>query len=313
LMNLANKYQADVICLQEHKLQEGHLDDKKFKLREYFDEKLGDFDGHWSYSLKKKGYSGTAMFIRKRGVGDKKNVDGKKDNAYQKGKKQATLGTFFGSKADVETKKGGGRSSGDIPISHLTPINVDTELGLPAHDGEGRTVTAEFPLFYLTNVYVPNSGQKLERVGYRTEQWDPDLLAKMKHLEKTGGKPAIWLGDLNVAHNEKDTWNEGAKHLAKTAGTTAEERASFERQLGEGYVDAFRHLHPEGRGHYSYWSQRAGNREPNKGLRLDYFICSKELMEDGDGKRVRVRDSYTLPESLGSDHCPVVLEIEIKK
>lgn len=315
LMNLANKYQADVICLQEHKLQDIHLDDKKLKLREYFEEKLGDFDGHWSYSLGKKGYSGTAMFIRKRAGGGKETEDGKKgDEGSKKGKKQATLGAFFGSaKTEDGGKEGGGTSTGDVPISHLAPINVDTELGLPAHDGEGRTVTAEFPLFYLTNVYVPNSGAKLDRLGYRTEQWDTDFLAKMQQLEKDGDKPVIWLGDLNVAHNEKDTWNEGAKHLAKSAGTTAEERASFDRQLGEGYVDAFRQLHPEGRGHYSYWSQRAGNREPNKGLRLDYFICSKELMEDGDGNKVRVRDSYIVPEVLGSDHCPIVLEIEIKK
>ena len=99
--------------------------------------------------------------------------------------------------------------------------------------------------------------------------------------------------------------------MAKSAGTTPEERASFERQLAAGYVDAFRRLHPEGRGHYSYWSQRAGNREPNKGLRLDYFICSEELLEeegeDGKKNEAIVRDSYMLPEQLGSDHCPIVL------
>ncbi|KAL7531738.1 hypothetical protein ACHAXR_004205, partial [Thalassiosira sp. AJA248-18] len=316
LSNLAKKYSADVICLQEHKLQEGHLDDPKLKLREYFEEKLGGYDGHWSYSLEKKGYSGTAMFIKKRsssgaGAGAKKSGgDGKK------GKKQATLGAFFGSSNAADggntQAKDDSKSTGDIPVSHLEPINVETDLGLPAHDGEGRTVTAEFPLFYLTNVYVPNSGQKLDRLGYRTQQWDTDFLAKMQQLETDGDKPIVWLGDLNVAHNEKDTWNEGAKHLAKSAGTTAEERASFEQQLGAGYIDAFRHLHPEGRGHYSYWSQRAGNREPNKGLRLDYFICSKEMMED-DGKKVCVRDSYIVPDELGSDHCPIVLEIEIKK
>lgn len=298
LMNLAKKHRADVICLQETKLQEGHLDDPKLKLREYFDEKLEGFDSHWSYSLEKKGYSGTAMFIRRRKGGAKKG-DGKKE------KKQAKLN--FGGKSNSSAQEGDSTSMGDIPVSQLVPIKVDTELGLPAHDGEGRTITAEFPLFYLTNVYVPNSGAKLDRLGYRTQQWDVDLLKKMQQLEEDGDKPVIWLGDLNVAHNEKDTWNEGAKHLAKSAGTTPEERASFERQLGAGYADAFRRLHPEGRGHYSYWSQRAGNREPNKGLRLDYFICSNELMEDRDGKKARVRDSYILPEELGSDHCPIVL------
>lgn len=301
LPDLCQRTHADVVCLQETKLQRENMDDKKFKLREYFDDKMGEYDCHWSYSVEKKGYSGTAMFIRK--------ADGDR-----KGKKQATLGAFFGS-AKESPPDGGGNDA--VPAkAHFScsPINVETEPGLgPAHDGEGRTITAEFQLFYLTNVYVPNSGQNLDRLDYRTKKWDMDFLAKMQQLEKEGKKPVIWLGDLNVAHNEKDTWNEGAKHLAKSAGTTAEERASFEVQLGAGYVDAFRQLHPDGRGHYSYWSQRAGNREPNKGLRLDYFVCSRSLMEDGNGKKVVVRDSYMVPDVLGSDHCPIVLEMEIRK
>jgi len=305
LANLAERYQADVICLQEHKLQDVHLDDPKLKIREHFEEKLGGFESHWSYSTTKKGYSGTAMFIRKRGG------SGGGDDASKKGKKQAKIGAFFTSKNKEGDEATKGDSIGDIPVSHLQPLNVMTELGLPKHDGEGRTVTAEFPLFHLTNVYVPNSGQKLDRLGYRTEEWDTDFLNKMQQLEK--GKPVIWLGDLNVAHNEKDTWNEGAKHLVKSAGTTPQERASFDRQLGAGFVDAFRHLHQDAMGHYSYWSQRAGNREPNKGLRLDYFICSKDLMEDDDDRKVVVRDSYMVPDELGSDHCPIVLEIEMKK
>jgi exodeoxyribonuclease III len=127
----------------------------------------------------------------------------------------------------------------------------------------------------------------------------------------------IWLGDLNVAHKNLDCWNDGAKHLAKQAGTTPEERSSFQSQLdweGEGsFVDVFRHLYPEAKGHYTYWSQRAGNREPNKGLRLDYFICSKQLLEDGDNQKVTVRDTYMVPDQVGSDHCPIVLELEIRK
>lgn len=312
LSELASKYQADVICLQETKLQVENLEDPKLKLKEYFSEKMEGYDAHFSCSVEKKGYSGTAMFIRKHGGGGEE--EGKK------GKKQATLGAFFAKKGGEESKANdatandfGVKSTGDVQVAHLQPIDVATELGMSAHDGEGRTITAEFPLFYLTNVYVPNSGQKLERLGYRTNSWDKDFLTKMQQLEKDGDKPIIWVGDLNVAFDEKDTWNEGAKHLAKSAGTTAEERASFAEQLGAGYIDAFRHLHPEGRGHYSYWSQRAGNREPNKGLRLDYFVCSKGIMGDGDGTKAIVRDSYMVPDQLGSDHCPIVLEIEIKK
>ena len=231
------------------------------------------------------------MFIRKWG---------------KKGKKQSKMDSFVGKKpGDDMAKKPPG-----VPTELLEPIKVETEFGSDAHDGEGRVCIAEFPLFYLVNTYVPNSGQKLDRLKYRTEEWDADFLAKMRSLEDEG-KPVIWLGDLNVAFDEKDTWNEGAKHLPKSAGTTPEERASFDRQLSAGFVDAFRHLHPEGRGHYSYWSQRAGNRGPNKGLRLDYFVCSRGLFEEG--KKERVRDSYMLPDMEGSDHCPIVLEIEIKK
>lgn len=295
--NLAKTYDADVICLQETKLQEDNLADPKLKLKEFFDEKLAGYDCHFSCSVEKKGYSGTAMFIKKYG-GDMK-----------KGKKQASLGAFFGKADDgaAKSSNGEGPKSNDIPVSNLHPVTVTKELGILAHDGEGRTITAEFPLFYLTNVYVPNSGQKLDRLSYRTTEWDKDFVSKMQQLEKDGKKPIIWLGDLNVAYDEKDTWNEGAKHLAKSAGTTPEERASFAEQLSAGFIDAFRHLHPEGKGHYSYWSQRAGNREPNKGLRLDYFICSKDLMSDGDEKKAVVRDSFMVPDQLGSDHCPIVL------
>mmetsp|Transcript_16046 Transcript_16046/g.36861 ORF Transcript_16046/g.36861 Transcript_16046/m.36861 type:complete len:137 (-) Transcript_16046:38-448(-) len=123
-------------------------------------------------------------------------------------------------------------------------------------------------------------------------------------------RPVLWLGDLNVAHTALEVWNDGAKHLAKQAGVTPEERASFQEQLDAGFVDAFRRLHPTAKGCYSYWSQRAGNREPNKGLRLDYFICSPDLFDET--KQVVVRDSYILHDVLGSDHCPVVLELEIK-
>ncbi|KAL3791296.1 hypothetical protein ACHAW5_006328 [Stephanodiscus triporus] len=315
LPDLVRRYDADVLCLQETKLQVENMNDPRLGLREYFEERMGGYDCHWSYSVERKGYSGTAMFIR-RGGGVVGLDRGGGESSMKGKKKQAKLGAFFGS---AESSDGGGGKRGvdgssnavDVPISHLRPVNVETELGLPEHDAEGRIITAEFPLFYLTNVYVPNSGQKLDRLGYRTERWDVDFLAMMRRLEEEGDKPVIWLGDLNVANGAKDTWNEGAKHLAKSAGTTAEERASFEVQLGAGFVDAFRYLHQDGRGHYTYWSQRAGNREPNKGLRLDYFICSRGLMEDGDGKKALVRDSYMVPDVLGSDHCPIVLEFDV--
>jgi exodeoxyribonuclease III len=145
-------------------------------------------------------------------------------------------------------------------------------------------------------------------------------------------KPGLWLGDLNVAHLEKDVWNYGAKHLLKQAGCTLEERDSFDLLLkgelsqenhdgGNEYRDVFRHLHPDASGHYSYWSQRAGNRLPNKGLRLDYFVAHKTMFDDAkandeissqqSASKVFVRDSYMLPNVMGSDHCPCVLELEL--
>ena len=149
-------------------------------------------------------------------------------------------------------------------------------------------------------------------MSYRTEEWDRDLLNYMKEKEKQRQRPVIWLGDLNVAPTGRETWNEGAKHLLKNAGTTPEERKSYFQQLNSGpYIDAFTKLHPDAKGHYTYWSQRAGNRQPNKGLRLDFFICSSQLFEEGND--AVIRDCYMLPDQMGSDHCPVVLEIEIQK
>ena len=132
----------------------------------------------------------------------------------------------------------------------------------------------------------------------------------MQDKQAKRGVPLMWLGDLNVAHKNYEAYNFGAKHLDKQAGLTPQERASFQEQLDAGFVDAFRELHPEAKGHYTYWSQRAGNRLPNKGLRLDYFVCDPAMFSDDS--KVIARDSYMLPDQLGSDHGPAVLELEIK-
>ena len=307
LPDLVTKHGIDVLCLQETKLQEVHVDDPKLKIGGHLLVEQG-YEAHYSCSTAKKGYSGTAVFVRKRSVGgDDKG-----------GKKQASLSSFFGAnKAGSSAKAagdGGSRDMNDIGKVDATNLIPDVSFGIgkSKHDGEGRSITLDFPHFTMTNLYVPNSGQKLDRLQYRTEEWDKDLLQYMQGKEKERNCPVIWLGDLNVAHKAADTWNEGAKHLAKSAGTTAEERASFEQQLDAGYADVFRELHGEALGHYSYWSQRAGNREPNKGLRLDYFICSKDMLQGAKESKVVVRDSYMIPDQKGSDHCPIVLELEIK-
>jgi exodeoxyribonuclease III len=223
--------------------------------------------------------------------------------------KQSTIGDFFGSKPKVTSKAK--QEPSELPVSSetLTPTDVSYNIGKEI-DNEGRTIVLEFPFATIANVYVPNAGQDLKRLSYRTEEWDKDFFGFMQGKQADRKLPVIWLGDLNIAHTALDIWNDGAKHLAKQAGVTPEERASFQAQLDSGFVDAFRKLHPSAKGHYSYWSQRAGNREPNKGLRLDYFICSPDLFSE-DSKAV-VRDSYMLKDQGGSDHGPVVLELEIK-
>lgn len=293
LPNLVKEYNLDVLMLQETKLQDMHLDDPKLEIRGHLLEEQG-YDAHYSCSTTKKGYSGTAVFVKRRGV---KGV-----------KKQQKLDGFFAARQENTSQF---TITDDLPIdvANLIPQNVTFGMSKAEHDQEGRVITVEFPLFSLTNVYVPNSGQKLERLNYRTEQWDKDFLA----FHQRKDCPVIWAGDLNVAHTNLEVWNDGAKHLATQAGVTQQERHSFQAQLDAGYIDAFRKLHPEAKGHYTYWSQRAGNRTPNKGLRLDYFICSPSLFKDNNENKVVIRDSYTLPSAMGSDHCPVVLELEIKK
>jgi len=233
--------------------------------------------------------------------------------------KQKSLNSFFSkptsnkpkeSNNSSEVKQQQNSSSLPVPEEHLVPLDVTYAMGKQKHDTEGRFVVLDFPLFTLCNVYVPNSGQKLERLPYRTREWDKDFVHFLQQKQKDRKLPVLWLGDLNVAHTNLEVWNDGAKHLPKQAGVTAEERASFQEQLDLGFVDAFSKLHPGAKGHYSYWSTRAGNRQPNKGLRLDYFICDHSFFDDSS--TVIARDSYMVYDQHGSDHCPVILELEIK-
>jgi exonuclease III len=352
------EHDVDVLCLQETKLQASHVADLALT------DCVPGYDAYFSCSVARKGYSGTAAFVRKRtGVSptvvengtNSKPSEASGSYAQKSGKKQKTLEGFFTSTtkkniqtsiqaADDRDESAEGAlgptdvGSGPLPPDAsrlLVPERVSFGMGLDVHDGEGRMVIMEFPLFTVCNLYVPNSGQALARLSYRVDEWDKDWLKYCLEKRRSSGRPLVWLGDLNVAHTRLEVWNDGAKHLPKQAGVTPEERASFQHQLdASGFVDAFRHLHPEARGHYSYWSQRAGNRQPNKGLRLDYFVCDPSLfvppprdcpgggvsgggnVADVDARtissrRAVVRDSYILHDVQGSDHCPVVLEIEV--
>ena len=224
---------ADVICLQETKLQP--------------EQAVFELDGYhrYFYSAEKKGYSGTAILT-----------------------KQA-------------------------------PLSVQYGLGLDAHDHEGRLITAEYPEFYLVCCYTPNSQDGLKRLPYRME-WEDALRAYLLRLDAE--KPVVFIGALNVAHEEIDIKNPKANR--QNAGFSDEERAKMTELLSSGFADTFRRLHPNLAGVYSWWSYRFHARENNAGWRIDYFIVSERLLP-------RVLSSEIRTDVFGSDHCPVVLELTV--
>lgn len=220
---------ADVVCLQETKMQ-----------REQADFSIDGYEEYWNSAVK-KGYSGTAVFTRQ------------------------------------------------------TPLSVSFGLGVPEHDTEGRVITAEYPDFYLVNVYTPNSQRELTRLSYRME-WEDAFREYLKALDQK--KPVIACGDMNVAHQEIDLKN--PKTNQQNAGFTKEERQKMTELLGSGFLDTFRTLYPDVTGVYSWWSYMFHAREKNAGWRIDYFLVSERL-------RDRIADSRIDAEVFGSDHCPIEL------
>ena len=223
---------ADVICLQETKLQP---EQAVFELEGYH---------RYFYSAEKKGYSGTAVLTR-----------------------QEPLSVVFGFGDDI-------------------------------HRHEGRVITAEYPDYYVVTCYTPNSQNELARLPYRM-QWEDDFRQFLKKLEEK--KPVIFCGDLNVAHTEIDLKN--PKTNRKNAGFTDEERSKFTELLDSGYIDTYRYFYPDKEGVYSWWSYRFKAREKNAGWRIDYFCVSKSLKDRLAGTQIHT-------EILGSDHCPVELQIK---
>lgn len=222
---------ADFVCLQETKLQEGQIN---------LD--LPGYESYWCYA-EKKGYSGTAIFTRR------------------------------------------------------TPLSVSYNLGIPEHDSEGRVITLEYEDFYLVCVYTPNSQDGLRRLDYRMS-WEDDFRDYLCELDKS--KPVIVCGDMNVAHEEIDLKNPATNHF--NPGFSDEEREKFTELLDAGFIDTFRSLYPDRTGAYSWWSYRAAARQRNVGWRIDYFVVSERL-------RGNIKDAYILPEVMGSDHCPVGLDM----
>lgn len=187
--------------------------------------------------------------------------------------------------------------SGTLVFTRIDPINVSYGMGIEEHDKEGRIITLEYDKFYLVTVYTPNAKNDLSRLEYRMK-WEDDFKSYLKMLELT--KPVVVCGDLNVAHNEIDIKN--AKSNRGSAGFTDEERDKFSKLLDAGFVDTFRYLYPE-KIKYSWWSYMGHARENNTGWRIDYFVVSNNFID-------KVNDSIIHDHILGSDHCPIEIDIE---
>lgn len=190
--------------------------------------------------------------------------------------------------------------SGTAVFTKKTPLSVRYGIGMEEHDREGRVITLEYENFFFVTVYTPNSQSELARLDYRMK-WEDDFLAYLKSLEET--KPVIYAGDLNVAHQEIDLKN--PKTNRKNAGFTDEERAKFSNVLASGMIDTYRYFYPEQTGIYSWWSYRFKAREKNAGWRIDYFIVSDALKD-------LLQDAKIHTDILGSDHCPVELDIRFE-
>ncbi|MBQ4275369.1 MAG: exodeoxyribonuclease III [Lachnospiraceae bacterium] len=189
--------------------------------------------------------------------------------------------------------------SGVALFTKKEPLNVTYGIGVEEHDNEGRVITAEYENYYLIAVYVPNSQRELTRLDYRMK-WEEDFLKYILKLEKK--KPVIYCGDLNVAHKEIDLKNPKTNH--QNAGFTDEERACFSKVLESGYIDSFRFFYPDMKDIYSWWSYMFKSREKNAGWRIDYFVVSDKLEKN-------MKDAKIHTEIMGSDHCPVELDIDI--
>lgn len=191
--------------------------------------------------------------------------------------------------------------SGTAIFTRIKPVSVSYGIGIKQHDKEGRVITLEFDKFYLVNCYTPNSGRELARLEYRMV-WEDEFNKYLKKLDKK--KPVIICGDLNVAHKEIDLKN--PKTNRHNAGFTDEEREKIDFLLKQGFTDTFRKLYPEKEGCYTWWSYIRNARATNAGWRIDYFLASDRINN-------LIKEATIYSEIMGSDHCPVGLEINIEK
>lgn len=189
--------------------------------------------------------------------------------------------------------------SGTAIFTKEKPLSETKDIGIDEHDHEGRVITLEYENFYMVTVYTPNSQNELARLDYRMK-WEDDFRAYLKKLEEN--KPVIVCGDMNVAHNEIDLKN--PKTNRKNAGFTDEEREKMTVLLDDGFIDTFRYFYPDQENIYSWWSYRFKAREKNAGWRIDYFLTSESLKD-------KLVDAKIHTDIMGSDHCPVELDIDL--
>jgi exodeoxyribonuclease III len=190
--------------------------------------------------------------------------------------------------------------AGTAIITKIKPVGLTYGMNMPEHDSEGRVICMETDTFFLVNVYVPNSGSELKRLGYR-QVWDTAFFSYLKNLEKS--KPVIVCGDFNVAHKDIDIARPKANYNI-TAGYMQEEIDGMNRFIGGGLADTFRFFHPDEKDRYSWWSYRLGARSKNIGWRIDYFLVSESFLPV-------VKDAFILDQMGGSDHCPVGVDLEV--
>lgn len=189
--------------------------------------------------------------------------------------------------------------SGTAVFSKEEPLNVFYGIDSPDHDAEGRAITLEFPEFYFVTAYVPNAQDELKRIDFRMA-WEDKLRDYLSSLAKS--KPVVYCGDLNVAHEEIDLKN--PKPNRGKAGFSDQERGKFSELLAAGFTDTFRHLYPDATEQYSWWSYRFHARENNAGWRIDYFIVSDDIKD-------QIQEAKIHSEIMGSDHCPVELDLDL--
>lgn len=222
------------------------------------------------------------------------DIYGLQETKMQEGQATVDIGKYIEYFNSAE-KKG---YSGTAVFTKEKPINVTYGIGIDEHDHEGRVITAEYDKFYFVTCYTPNSQNELKRLSYRIK-WEEDFLEYIKGLDKV--KPVVLCGDLNVAHEEIDLKNPKTNRM--NAGFTDEEREKMTVLLNSGFTDSFRFLHPEEE-KYSWWSYRFNARANNAGWRIDYFIVSDRIKD-------KIKSAEIHNDIMGSDHCPVSIEIDI--